>query len=485
MFSFRNHIRLNRSMQLLLVAITCLLGWLLSGCDYVSHRKKSKSEWAQGIDLDSIRRRGSLIVLTENSASTYYLYRNQASGFDYEMALAFAKHLGVKLEIKLIDDVDKMFELLSKGEADIAASNLTVTSDRCDSIQFSSPLYQTRQMLIQRVIDGGSSPRLAVADSNQLAALPIWVHRYSSFYEQLIHFNKKQGQQIRIEEAPGEISTDDLIRLVDDGSIPATITDENLANIEADNYPNIDAGVPISGLQDIAWALRKDSPALLGALNQWLSGKTGKAHVSRLHKKYFNKPTNHTDQSYTFPKVGPGAISPYDSLFKIYAPQLGWDWRMLASIAWHESHFNAQAQSWSGAYGLMQLMPQTARRFGCTSTPTAECSVQAAVKYLKYLQNMWVKRVPNPTERTKFVLASYNIGQGHIIDAQNLARELGMNDTVWEGHVAEALLKKQQEKYYTMSCVKHGYCNAREPYTFVQKIMGTFELYCSVTGEKP
>jgi membrane-bound lytic murein transglycosylase F len=201
---------------------------------------------------------------------------------------------------------------------------------------------------------------------------------------------------------------------------------------------------------------------------------------TELHKKYFEKPQRQESFAFTLPKISKGAISPYDSLFQVYAPQLGWDWRMLASIAYHESHFNPQAQSWSGAYGLMQLMPQTAVRFGCTSTPSAECSIQAATKYIKYLNSLWAKRVFDEGERIKFVLASYNMGQGHIIDAQNLARELGMKDSVWEGHVAEALLLKQQEKYYTMKCVKHGYCNAREPITFVRKILGTFELYRSV-----
>ena len=95
---------------------------------------------------------------------------------------------------------------------------------------------------------------------------------------------------------------------------------------------------------------------------------------------------------------------------------------------------------------------------------------------------MWEPRVPDPQERTKFVLASYNIGQGHVIDAQNLARELGMRDTVWDGEVAEALLLKQQEKYYTMPCVKHGYCHAKEPFIFVQKIIGTYELYKTVSN---
>jgi membrane-bound lytic murein transglycosylase F len=455
------------------------------GCDDVGRRKKAKRDQQGLVDLDSIRRRGSLIVLTENSASTYFLYRNQESGFDYELALAFAKHLGVRLEVKLIDDVDRMFEMLRNGDADLVASNLTVTPHRSDSVSFTTPLYRTRQVLVQRKIEQpNSSQSLAIQDSTQLGLIPIWVHRYSSFYEQLNDIAGRSGQIIRIEEAPGEISTDDLIRLVDDGAIPATVTDENLAAIELSNYDNIDVGVPVSGLQDIAWAVRKESTVLLSELNKWLDSKEGAIRTKRLYRKYFNEANLARPKGFVLPKVGPGAISPFDSLFKMYAPQLGWDWRMLASIAYHESHFNPQAQSWSGAYGLMQLMPQTAVRFGCTSTPTPECSVQAATKYIKYLQNMWQKRVPDATERTKFVLASYNIGQGHIIDAQNLARELGMKDTVWDGHVAEALLLKQQEKFYTMSCVKHGYCNAREPFIFVQKIIGTFELYRSVSGEK-
>jgi membrane-bound lytic murein transglycosylase F len=308
------------------------------------------------------------------------------------------------------------------------------------------------------------------------------VHRYSSFYEQLQHFQSASAYPLRIEEAPGEISTDDLIRLVDEGAIPATITDENLATMEIGDYPSVDMSIPISGIQDIGWAVRKTSPKLLKALNEWLSAKDVKTRLQKTYAKYFTDEPLERPGGFVLPKVQPGDISPYDSLFRKFAPRLKWDWQMLASIAYHESHFNPNAQSWSGAYGLMQLMPQTARRFGCTGTPTPECSVEAAVKYLQYLMRMWEPRVPDPQERTKFVLASYNIGQGHVIDAQNLARELGMRDTIWDGEVAEALLLKQQEKYYTMACVKHGYCHAKEPFIFVQKIIGTYELYKTVTN---
>jgi membrane-bound lytic murein transglycosylase F len=466
---------------LLPLLLAALLGLCFSGCNNFNRPGKANQYERGTIDLDSIKRRGTLIVLTENSASTYFLYRNHPRGFDYELALAFAKHLGVRLEIKLIDDVDRMFEMLQNGEADIAASNLTITQSRMDSVQFSTPLYQTRQVLVQRKIEHpDGSVTLAVNDSSQLSLLPIWVHRYSSFFQRLQQLSTRLEKPIPIEEAPGEISTGDLIRLVDEGAIPATITDENLALIEKADYDYIDASVAISAFENIGWALRKNSSQLNEELNHWLASTAGAKRTKDLYSKYFDEPEISGALAFTLPKVSPGAISPYDSLFQVYAPQLGWDWRMLASIAYHESHFNPNAQSRSGAFGLMQLMPQTAVRFGCSSTPSAECSIQAATKYLKYLNILWSKRVFNESERIKFVLASYNMGQGHIIDAQNLAHELGMKDTLWDGHVAEALLLKQQEKFYTMKCVKHGYCNAREPITFVRKILGTFELYRSV-----
>lgn len=472
------YIKSKYTIMLMLCAV--VIGLL--GCGNGESRRRAAEHKAGVIDLDSIKRRGSIVMLTENSASTYFLYRNQARGFDYELALAFAKELGLKLEVKLVDDVDRMFEMLNTGEADIIASNLTITPSRETVAAFTQPLYQSRQVLVQRKIEGNAGAyTLAITDSNTLGNIPIWVHHYSSFHERLKEIEKQSGIALHIEEAPGEISTEDLIRLVDDGAIPATVTHENLAAIEFDDYTNIDMSVALSRPQNVGWAVRKTSPQLLQSLNKWMTGKNGALRIEKQYAKYFTDAPIERPGGFVLPKVQPGDISPFDSLFKKYAPQLGWEWQMLASIAYHESHFNPNAHSWSGAYGLMQLMPETSRRFGCTSTPTPECSIQAATKYIQYLLKMWEKRVPDPMERNKFVLASYNIGQGHVIDAQNLARELGLKDTIWDGQVAEALLLKQQEKYYTMSCVKHGYCHAKEPFIFVQKIIGTYELYKTVS----
>lgn len=455
-----------------------LMSMVLNSCSEAPELSEAPMVPSVKFDLDSIKQRGYLILLTENSASTYFIYRNQAKGFDFEMAEAFAKSIGVKLRVRILDDVDKMFELLRKGEGDIIASNLTVTRRRKEFVSFSNPLYQTRQVLVQQILGRDSTVHPLVRDIKDLPSVPIFVHRYSSFYEELKSIEKEHDLELDIHEAPGSISTDDLLRLVNDGEVRATVTDENLVNMEIMDYPNIDIEFKLTGRQDIAWAMRKNAPQLREAVNHWLSKKATKRKLASVFKKYFTEEkTDPGIANYIMPKVQPGQISPYDSLFKKYASQIGWDWRLLAALAYQESRFNPNAQSWSGAQGLMQLMPQTSMRFGCDSFPSPDCSVQAAVKYIKYLQGFWRNKIPNPEERTKFVLASYNIGQGHVLDAYRLAKELGMADTLWDGHVAEALLLKQQEKYYTMPVVEHGYCYAKEPYHFVGKIMALFEHY--------
>ncbi|MFM7814266.1 MAG: transporter substrate-binding domain-containing protein, partial [Flavobacteriales bacterium] len=101
------------------------------------------------MDLDSIQRRGTLVLLTENSSSTYFQYRNTERGYDYEAVRAFALAHDLKLEVKVVQDLDEMFGMLMRGEGDIIASNMTVTANRNERMSFSKPLYTTRQMLVQ------------------------------------------------------------------------------------------------------------------------------------------------------------------------------------------------------------------------------------------------------------------------------------------------------------------------------------------------
>jgi len=445
--------------------------------DGPSHRDRKLPPPVQ-FDLDSIIARGKIILLTENSASTYYLYRGQGRGFDFELVKDFARSLGVKVEIRLLDDVDQMFEMLNKGEGDLIASNLTITEDRNRIVKFSTPLYTSREVLVQRLVVPDTANYSHITDTAQLSEVPIWVHRYSSFYTTLKRIDDRSKKPLHILEAPGQISTDDLIRLTASGELAATVTDENLARIQQIDYPELDMSVALSGEENIAWAVRTNSHHLQEALNVWLASEKVKRKVDKTYNKYFgDEKLKDYRGPYILPNLSENQISVYDSLFKAYAPQINWDWRLLAALVYQESRFNPEAVSWSGAFGLMQLMPETAKKLGCDSGQTTEPNIRAGVKYLQYLDRMWKDKVHNPEERLKFVLASYNIGPGHIFDARNIAQEMGLKDTIWDGHVAECLLLKSQEKYYTMGCVKHGYCNSKEPFHFVGKILAVYDHY--------
>ena len=467
------------------IFLACTLAVFSPGCNDAMERGNDDPELPPPIrfDLDSILKRGKIILLTENSATSYYNYRGQILGYDYEMVKAFAKHLGVKLEVRLLDDVDVMFEMLNKGQGDLIANNITVTKARKKLVSFAEPVCQTRQVLVQRKYAPNRPDSLfeLVDDTLELAGKEIWVHHYSVFYDRLNELGKRLPVAPVIHEAPGEISTDDLIRLTAEQQVLYTITDENLAVIESDDYPELDMNFAISNEQDIAWAVRSNARKLLDTLNHWLaSGRTQRLQ-KRMYSKYFDKAKRrNTPDYFVMPSISGSAISAYDSLMKVCAKECDWDWRLLSALVFVESRFNPNAKSWSGAFGLMQLMPETAMKFGCDTTQYEEANIRAGVKYIRYLERMWKDKIPDKKERVKFVLASYNSGPGHIMDARKIAESLGLKDSVWSENVENCIIMKRQEKYYTMEGVKHGYFHGGQTFSHVRKILSVYDYYLTL-----
>ncbi len=211
--------------------------------------------------------------------------------------------------------------------------------------------------------------------------------------------------------------------------------------------------------------------------------------VMELYKEWY--PYLDARQSVTFPYVcerrqdvvfdeeyKQDSISPYDVYFKRYASLIGWDWRLLAALAYHESRFKNMPISPRGAMGVMQLMPITAVAFGLDSISVCdpELNIKAGTHYLKYLQRVY-KEIDDVDERNKFMLASYNAGPAHIIDAMDLAEKYGRDPHRWFGSVEYYLKRKHEEEIYLDSIVNFGYFNSREPVDHVRKILKTYEQY--------
>ena len=158
---------------------------------------------------------------------------------------------------------------------------------------------------------------------------------------------------------------------------------------------------------------------------------------------------------------------------------------MLASLIYQESRFQPNARSWAGAFGLMQFMPTTARRFGISQNSSAEQQIRAGTEFIQWLDQRFDDIIPDSEERIKFILAAYNVGPGHIFDAITIAKKQGLDPKVWMGNVDESLLKKSDPKFYRDPDIKYGYARGRETYNYVNQVLERYEHYKNLIVDEP
>jgi len=229
--------------------------------------------------------------------------------------------------------------------------------------------------------------------------------------------------------------------------------------------------------------VRKNSPGLLTSLNGWLDEIKRNGKLKSLYNKYFNNPrSSQLRITSDYSTRGGNKLSPYDEIIKLEAKNIGWDWRLLASIVYQESNFQADAESWAGAMGLMQLMPAAAKQFGAVNRKDPKQSLRAGVRCLKYLDKIWAKNIKDKDERLRYILASYNAGLSHVIDARNLAKKYGKDPNRWDD-VESFLLQKSNPKFYRDPVAVAGYCKCEEPVNYVHEIINRFEEYKILIAE--
>jgi len=466
----------------ILPAFTAFL--LLCGCkeDTTSSFNTVTSPQVE-IDLPHILERDTLIALVSYNSNSFYIYRGATKGFEYDLLVELAKHLGVELKVQVARDLDTIFDRLNMGDGDLVAHNLAGSRERRQLVNFTDYYTNAPQVLVQRLPKNWRRMKLHEIERQmlkypiELMGKKIHVRRGSAYYARLLSLTDEIGIDIDIVEVPGNISTDELIARVSSGEIDYTVADQNIALINQAYYSNIHIKMPVSLPQPGAWAVRKNSPELLAAINEWLKGLRQTPTFNVLFNKYFrNKRYFRQRASSDFFSLTGGKISRYDDLIQQYAEGLNWDWRLLAAQIYRESQFDPKAESWMGASGLMQLVPETAERFGVKDTSDPEQSIAAGVKYLKWLYKFW-DEIPDSSEQLKFVLASYNAGQGHVRDAQRLTKKYGKDPLIWEDNVAFYLLKKTQEEYYTDEVVNFGYVRGGEPVNYVSEVLQLYENY--------
>jgi membrane-bound lytic murein transglycosylase F len=444
---------------------------------------------AFSLDLDSIMKRGKLVAVTDYNSINYFIYKGEPMGFNYELLKAFTDHLGIDLEIITENHINQAFNLLKSGEADLLAFGLTVNSTRKKDILFTDPIAETRQVLVQRKPHSWRSMTEEAADRHlvrnqiDLAHKSIYVQANSAYADRLKTLSDEIGDSINIIEVP--FDSEELIKNVAKGEIDYTVCDENIAMVNSTYYPDIDISTPVSFMQNIAWGLRKNnSGKLLTELNQWIDTYRKTGSYALLYAKYFRNSRSETIVKSDYYYINTGRISQWDDMIKSASTRINWDWRLLASLICQESRFDPDVESRVGAYGLMQVMPLTGENFDIDVTASPLNNIKAGTMYIIRLQSIFESKITDPEERIKFILASYNAGPGHVLDAMKLAGKNSMNPEKWNGNVAVWLLKKSDPKYYNDSVVKNGYFRGTESVNFVTEVLERYDHYRNIIPEE-
>src|SRR6266550_1292698 len=449
-------------------------------------------------DLADIKQRGTLTVLAPYNSTTYFIYRGEPLGYEYELLQSFAKAQGLDLKMVVVADTRSLFSILNSGEGDIAANRIVPTPENETDVWFTRALYRTEPVLVQqdeppakagkgteKAMAPGPADQLPEVDiqarlitkPSQLSGQTVTLPEQSPYARTLVELSDEIAGDIHVVEIGGQMPDEALAEKVAKGEVQLTVMQKNLADLKEAEFKNLKVRPVISKSHSIAWAVRKNSPELMQALNSWIEKKQNGSLFDKLYQKYFIDRRNYLERVESgFLTSTTGKLCAYDDLLKQNANDINWDWRLLASQAFQESRFKPDAHSWAGAVGLMQLMPATAKQYGVKDALDPADNVQGAVKFLKWLDGFWRERVTDDIERLKFVLASYNCGAGHVQDAQRLTEKYGGNPQSWDD-VSYWLLQESTQQYSADPVVRFGFCRGLEPVNYVTHILGRYDRY--------
>lgn len=416
---------------------------LFIGCKIEKTSPKPK------FDLDKIQLKGKITVLIDNSSLSFFELRGKNMGFEYEILDSFAKSIGLRLEVKVIQNQKDFLRCLNNGEGDIIACNQAITLSAKKNIDFSIPFYKTHQVLIQRK----NVDSLLLKEAANLANKEVYITKDSPFEARLKQLSDEIGDEINCRYIESSPSIEDLVEMVASGKINYTVANENLARISNDLHANLYTKTVISAQQKIAFGLRNNNPKLKQRLNQFLRLYCVSPQFAFLKHRYFDYMD--IDPIIQIAPTTKGNISPFDQLFKNAAKKYGWDWKIIAAISCKESNFNPNARGLGGAFGLMQFMPNTGAHYGVYPNSSPEVQINGAMVMINKVYNSW-SSIPDPEQRLKFTLGSYNAGKGHIDDAQRLAIKNGLNPQIWDGNVQLMVKKLADPTYYRDAVVRCG-----------------------------
>jgi len=419
-------------------------------------------------DMGDVKKHRVLRVLTRNNAVSYFLLRGEAAGFDHDLMKRFADGLDVRLQMVVPPSHADLVPWLLQGKGDVIAASYTVTPERGKQVAFSVPYLEIQELLVQRA----SEPVLkSLAD---LRGRRIRV-RAGTSYQTTLERLRAKGAAFTMELARSDEETEQLIAEVAAGEVDLTVVDSHIYQAERVWRTDVVAAFPLEPgeKKQLAFAVRPKDKELKAALDRYVHQTYKGLEYNLSWRRYFEDSRIATELRAQDAGTLQG-LSTYDPLFRKYAKEYGFDWRLLAAQAYQESRFDPAARSLAGAIGLFQVLPGTARELGFQRLENAEDCAHAGIKHLARLADRLETTLP-VQQRMRFALAAYNAGWGHLADARQLARARSLDPDKWFKNVERAMLLLQQPAYYAHA--RHGYVRGTEPVRYVSEIQSRYENY--------
>ena len=405
----------------------------------------------------AIKNRGSLIVGTINNPIYYFIGNEGESGLEYELAKNFADYLGVRLQIKTLENNDQLFNELENNNIDIAAANLLFQPQRVEKFQLGPSYTSASWQLVYK--KGENRPKdLAQVQQEIIISAGEDLEKLLSLAQKKLPALKWQNNK--------QLTQEELLIQVAEGKIPYTIANSIDVAAAQQIRPNLAIAFDLTDEMTVHWYLSNQSyNELQAGLLDFMNNAIETGLIDRIEEKYFRHITafDYVDtQAYL--EAVEKILPQYQPLFEKYKGNL--DWRLLAAVAYQESHWDPYATSPTGVRGMMMLTKDTAARMNINNRTDAEQSIKAGSEYLHWLLDQMPDSIPEE-DRIWYSLAAYNMGLGHILDARRLTKKLGGNPDNWLD-VKNNLQLLSEKRHY--SNLKYGYARGYEAYQYVENI---------------
>lgn len=419
--------------------------------------------------LEKIQDKKRLDVIILNAPTVYYVGSVEYQGFEYDLISAYAKSINVELNLTVVHTIAEALDLTRKDIGDITVASLAATPEREKEFTF-GPFYHS---ITEQLICHNSLYKKKKMPKNlyDLSGLNIIVGK-DTHYESTLSKIKNIVDDFDFNVSE-QLSTEQLLAEVWEKKIDCTVANSNVFRLNQRYYPELAHAMNLSDRKNLGWILRKGDDTLTESLFRWLNKYERSGALAELNGFYYEflNVFDYYDTKVFYKRLK-STLPKYEKYFKKAGKKYNIPWKILAAQSYQESHWKPNAKSHTGVRGMMMLTKATAKLLKVKNRLSVQGSIDGGARYFNMMKKKFPKEVSGKN-LWAFALAAYNVGLGHVYDAQKLAKKLNKNPNSWKD-LKTVLPLLSQKKYYKN--LKYGYARGSEPVRYIDAIQHYYDI---------